>query len=71
MFFACRPEPQFMCDDDDVCVLDGTQGVCTDVGHCAYPDATCPDGYRFATGAPADIAGQCARVDGAATTERQ
>ncbi|MEM6989860.1 MAG: hypothetical protein AAF721_05170 [Myxococcota bacterium] len=65
VLLACRAEPQFSCDDDVVCVLDDEQGVCTDVGHCAYPDSQCPDGFRFPVGAPSDIAGQCARVDGA------
>lgn len=52
---ACGGAEAFACMQDAECVLGGDPGVCVD-GRCAYPDPTCPSGYRH----PASLGGMCA-----------
>jgi cysteine-rich repeat protein len=55
---TCLREPGFVCEDSAQCVA-AEDGVCTDVGWCAYPDDACASGQRFGEFAPDDVAGVC------------
>ena len=58
---ACKVE-SFACGDDDECMLAGEPGACV-AGSCAYPDAMCPSGYRYAAGLDSGLAGECVPED--------
>lgn len=45
---ACFPPQAFECDGDAACDLDGRAGRCIATGSCAYDDAACPSGWRYA-----------------------
>ena len=49
----------FVCGDDEDCALSGVPGRCQPTGACAYPDAACLGGHRYAAGAPPELAGRC------------
>jgi len=53
---TCLREPGFVCEESAQCVA-AKDGVCTDLGWCAYPDVTCESGLRFGDSAPEDAAG--------------
>ena len=60
---ACVQIGAFPCDQDSQCALDGSLGRCLSPGYCAFPDATCDDGYRwYEPSVPDALAGQCASV---------
>ena len=54
---ACKADG-FACAGDGECMLGGEQGQCVG-SNCAYPDAMCPSGYRYAEGLGNGLAGQC------------
>jgi hypothetical protein len=54
---ACRADT-FTCSEDGECVLGGEPGVCV-AGNCAYVDAMCTSGYRYAAGLGNALAEQC------------
>ncbi len=54
---GCDGEP-FMCRVADECRLGGEPGLCLG-GSCAYPDAACASGYRYAAGVANALAGEC------------
>ena len=61
---ACATTPEFACAGDADCVLGSTPGICTEGGHCAYPDDDCPSGYSFPAQTPG-MAGECVPGDAA------
>jgi hypothetical protein len=54
---ACGAE-RFTCSEDGECVLGGEPGVCV-AGNCAYVDAMCASGYRYAAGLGNALASEC------------
>jgi hypothetical protein len=52
----------FLCHSADDCTLGGEAGICF-AGSCAYPDASCPSGYRYAAGLRNGFAGECVSDD--------
>ena len=54
---ACRAET-FACSEHGECVLGGEPGVCV-AGNCAYEDAMCASGYRYAAGLGNALASDC------------
>jgi hypothetical protein len=58
---ACKAEG-FACAGVGECMLAGEPGVCV-AGNCAYPDAMCPSGYRYAAGLDNGLAGECVAED--------
>ena len=52
----------FLCHSEDDCTLGGEAGICF-AGSCAYPDASCPSGYRYAAGLRNGFAGECVSDD--------
>jgi hypothetical protein len=58
---ACKVE-SFACAGDGECMLAGEPGACV-AGNCAYPDAMCPSGYRYAAGLDNGLAGECVAED--------
>lgn len=57
---ACSASTPFSCDDDSECVLKGQSGICTAARQCAYPDGTCPSGFRHPIGANFGLSEECA-----------
>jgi hypothetical protein len=55
---SCR-EAVFHCSEDDDCRDQGSSGVCTELGYCAFEDASCPTGFEYGALAPSSIAGSC------------
>ncbi|HET6582079.1 MAG TPA: hypothetical protein VFG69_01505, partial [Nannocystaceae bacterium] len=55
---TCIRDPGFVCTDSQQCVA-AAEGVCTDLGGCAYPDGECASGLRFGASAPDELAGVC------------
>jgi hypothetical protein len=53
---------RFVCRGADACWLGGEAGLCL-AGNCAYPDAACPSGYRYAVGLGNALAGECVALD--------
>jgi cysteine-rich repeat protein len=49
---SCVDLSPYSCTTDQDCIRGVTQGQCGPVGHCAYPDASCPSGLRYS-----DLAG--------------
>lgn len=60
---ACSASTGFACMEDSECTLSGEPGVCAG-GNCAYPSETCESGYVYPDGAPGNLAGMCADVEG-------
>lgn len=60
---ACSASSSFACMEDTECTLSGEPGVCA-AGNCAYPSDTCESGYVYPDGAPGNLAGMCADVEG-------
>jgi alpha-tubulin suppressor-like RCC1 family protein len=61
--WGCLQLGTFPCERDSQCELDGRVGICAEPGFCALPDDGCASGYRFhARGVPEDLAGQCATL---------
>ena len=63
---ACGNRTDLQCEQNSNCDLAGG-GVCADsgIGHrwCAYPDASCPSGYRYSDVQVGDgVSGQCVGV---------
>ncbi|MBC8071898.1 MAG: hypothetical protein IAG13_26460 [Deltaproteobacteria bacterium] len=55
---ACRDDV-FNCTRDGDCRDDARAGVCTDLGYCAFEDASCPTGLEYGALAPSSVAGSC------------
>jgi len=55
---TCLRDPGFVCEDSAQCVA-AADGVCTDLGWCAYPDGECASGLRFGESAPDEVANAC------------
>jgi len=49
---ACATPPEFACVGNSDCFLASIPGICTQGGHCAYPDDTCPSGFSFPVHTP-------------------
>jgi hypothetical protein len=49
----------FHCSEDDDCRDDGSTGVCTALGYCAFEDESCPTGLEYGERAPSSVAGSC------------
>ncbi|MEM6994876.1 MAG: hypothetical protein AAF721_30460 [Myxococcota bacterium] len=60
---AC-PSDSFDCEGDHTCQNSDGDGVCTDLGYCAFPDDVCPSGLQYGEAAPAHLAGQCVPAQG-------
>lgn len=60
---ACSASSTFACMEDSECTLSGMPGVCA-AGNCAYPSETCESGYVYPDGAPGNLPGMCADVEG-------
>lgn len=56
---ACGSRNAFECMTNNQCVLGGKSGVCVQ-NACAFPDSTCPEGYKFESNAPGGVGGTCA-----------
>jgi hypothetical protein len=64
---SCGPSNVFTCDDDAQCVDGDRNGRCEASGYCSFPDAGCPEGYRYSAHAAERFAGICvppANADG-------
>lgn len=61
---GCLEVPaEFRCEWDDECVMRGEQGVCVDEGWCAFEDALCASGLRYAEHSVHGRAGYCVPDD--------
>lgn len=60
---ACIAGEGFPCSGDAQCKV-SADGVCTDVGWCAYPDDDCDGGLRYGTSAPPKLADTCVPASG-------
>lgn len=56
---GCADVAAFACLADSDCVLAKVPGICTDEGHCAYPQEDCASGFALPIGSPSDRAGEC------------
>jgi hypothetical protein len=56
---ACRITAPFECELDEQCRAGGVQGTCHFEKYCAFPDAECASGQRYADNAGDDLAGTC------------
>lgn len=57
---ACRVSGAFVCETSDQCRSSAGQGVCEATTHfCAFADADCASGTRYADNAGSDLAGRC------------
>ncbi|MBL4683955.1 MAG: hypothetical protein JKY37_05155 [Nannocystaceae bacterium] len=56
---GCGDVAAFVCLADSDCVLAKVPGICTDEGHCVYPQADCASGFALPIGSPSDRAGEC------------
>ena len=57
---ACSMPSAFACAGDVQCRLDGIEGMCTEAGHCAYPDPDCDTGWGYPAGVAGVFGGTCA-----------
>ena len=48
-----------MCNGNDDCAFDGTDGVCQPTGACSFPDDACDSGQRYAKESRPSLAGEC------------
>jgi alpha-tubulin suppressor-like RCC1 family protein len=56
---GCGRHAGYVCEVSSQCVLGGQSGVCEPDGHCAFPDVSCPSGYRYESEAGDGLAGTC------------
>ncbi|MFN0252148.1 MAG: hypothetical protein ACKV2T_35055 [Kofleriaceae bacterium] len=57
---GCKVTGAFTCETSDQCRASTGQGVCESAtGFCAFADATCPSGFRYAESAGDALANQC------------
>jgi hypothetical protein len=58
---SCGPveTAAFRCARDTQCTSANGQGACTDEGYCAFLDADCESGLRYAEHSGEAVAGQC------------
>ncbi|HEX9100896.1 MAG TPA: hypothetical protein VF997_01765, partial [Polyangia bacterium] len=63
---GCAPSlpSSYHCATDAQCTSSGLQGRCEPNGACAFPDASCSDGYRYGDLGPPGIAGACVGAAG-------
>jgi hypothetical protein len=56
----------FQCVNGSQCNL-MTGGICAPLGYCAYPDTTCPSGYKYSSNS-GTVSGQCVVIADAGVT---
>jgi hypothetical protein len=56
----CYRPDSYACQSDADCVLAAGDGICTDLGHCAYVSDLCESGWKYPDGVPGALGGKCA-----------